>query len=89
MVQHLPHDPQNGYVPNGMSLEQAIALRASDPDRYQAEAFRTMKEHCSHTIELQARGADLRGHAAQAGLENAFDFEGFVPKYVRALFCRG
>jgi len=90
------HDPLNGYVPNGMTFEAAIALRASDPARYQAESFRTMKEHCLAMIELQRRGADtfdygnnLRGHAKEAGLANAFDFEGFVPKYIRPLFCEG
>jgi len=90
------HDPLDGYVPNGMELERALALRSADPERYQAESFRTMKEHVLAMIELQRRGADtfdygnnLRGHARQAGLENAFDFEGFVPKYVRPLFCQG
>jgi urocanate hydratase len=90
------HDPLDGYVPNGMALEDALALRKSDPERYQRESFRTMVEHCRAMIALQARGADtfdygnnLRGHAQQAGLENAFDFEGFVPKYVRPLFCEG
>jgi urocanate hydratase len=90
------HDPLDGYVPNGMTLEAALALRSSDPELYQKESFRTMVEHTKAMIELQARGADtfdygnnLRGHAKQAGLENAFDFEGFVPKYVRPLFCEG
>jgi urocanate hydratase len=79
-----------------MSLEDALALRASGPKEYEARSFATMKEHCSLMIELQSRGADtfdygnnLRGHAQEAGLENAFDFEGFVPKYVRPLFCEG
>jgi urocanate hydratase len=90
------HDPLNGYVPSGMTLAEALALREADPDRYQRESFRTMVDHTKAMIELQARGADtfdygnnLRGHAKQAGLENAFDFEGFVPKYVRPLFCEG
>jgi len=90
------HDPLGGYVPNGMRLEAALALRASDPERYQRESFRTMVAHCQSMIELQARGADtfdygnnLRGHAKEAGLANAFDFEGFVPKYIRPLFCEG
>ena len=90
------HDPLEGYVPNGMTLEAALALRASDPDRYQRESLRTMVAHCKAMIELQSRGADtfdygnnLRGYAREAGLENAFDFEGFVPKYVRPLFCEG
>ena len=90
------HDPLAGYVPNGMDLAAAEALRSSDPKGYQQESFRTMKEHCLQMIELQERGADtfdygnnLRGHAKEAGLENAFDFEGFVPKYIRPLFCEG
>jgi urocanate hydratase len=90
------HDPLDGYVPNGMTLADALALRTRDRERYLAESFRTMKEHCASMIELQRRGADtfdygnnLRGHALEAGLANAFDFEGFVPKYVRPLFCEG
>jgi len=90
------HDPLDGYVPNGMTFQEALALRSADPERYQAESFRTMVDHTKAMIELQTRGADtfdygnnLRGHALQAGLQNAFDFEGFVPKYVRPLFCEG
>ncbi len=90
------HDPLDGYVPDGMTYEQALALRTDDPARYQEESFRTMKAHCVQMIELQAMGADtfdygnnLRGHAQQAGLENAFDIEGFVPRYIRPLFCEG
>ena len=90
------HDPLGGYVPDGMTFEEALVLRASDPDRYQRESFRTMRRHCEQMIELQSRGADtfdygnnLRGHAREAGLANAFDFDGFVPKYVRPLFCEG
>jgi len=92
------HDPIGGYVPGGMTLEEALALRASDPNRYEAESFRTMREHVQLMNALQARGADtfdygnnLRGHAEQSGLphEEAFAFEGFVPKYVRPLFCEG
>ncbi|MEM9380350.1 MAG: urocanate hydratase [Planctomycetota bacterium] len=90
------HDPLGGYVPSGMSLQDALALRDADPARYQELSFATMVEHCRLMIDLQARGADtfdygnnLRGHAREGGLENAFDFEGFVPKYVRPLFCEG
>ncbi len=92
------HDPLNGYVPNGMPYAAALALRGSDPERYQRESLRTMKDHVRSMLALQARGADtfdygnnLRGHAQQAGLprEEAFGFEGFVPKYVRPLFCEG
>lgn len=90
------HDPLDGYVPDGMSYEQALELRASDPKRYEEESFRTMIDHCKAMIELQSRGADtfdygnnLRGHAKQAGFADAFAFEGFVPKYIRPLFCEG
>ncbi|MCP4241522.1 MAG: urocanate hydratase [bacterium] len=90
------HDPLGGYVPDGMDLKAALALRESDPKRYEKESYRTMVDHCKLMIELQDRGADtfdygnnLRGHAKEAGLENAFDFEGFVPKYIRPLFCEG
>ena len=90
------HDPLGGYVPDGMTFDAALALRESDPDQYQVESFRTMVRHCEQMILIQSRGADtfdygnnLRGHAQQAGLKNAFDFEGFVPKYIRPLFCEG
>jgi urocanate hydratase len=90
------HDPLGGYVPNGMSFADALALRASDPDRYQEESLRTMKDHVRAMLALQERGADtfdygnnLRGYAHEAGLEEAFGFDGFVPKYVRPLFCEG
>jgi urocanate hydratase len=90
------HDPLNGYVPNRIGYAQALALRTSDPKRYEKESFRTMVDHCKAMLELQRRGADtfdygnnLRGHAAQTGFAEAFGFEGFVPKYVRPLFCEG
>ena len=92
------HDPLNGYVPNKTSLEAALALRARDPAGYEQQSLRTMMDHVRAMLELQRRGADtfdygnnLRGHAHQAGLmrAEAFGFEGFVPKYVRPLFCEG
>lgn len=90
------HDPLNGYVPSGMTEPEAAQLRASDRGEYERRSFDTMKRHCELMIELQSRGADtfdygnnLRGHAKEAGLENAFDFEGFVPKYIRPQFCEG
>ena len=90
------HDPLGGYVPKGMPYAAALALRKKDPAAYERESFRTMVDHCKAMIELQHRGADtfdygnnLRGHAAQAGYKDAFGFEGFVPKYVRPLFCLG
>jgi len=90
------HDALNGYVPNGMTLAEALALRVDDPDRYVAEAMRTMAEHVRAMRDLQDRGAvtfdygnDIRGKAQTAGVEDAFDIPGFVPEYIRPLFCAG
>ncbi len=90
------HDELNGYVPNGLSFADALALRRADPGRYKAEAYRTMAEHMRAMIELQRRGAvtfdygnNLRGQALKAGVANAFDVVGFVPLYIRPLFCEG
>jgi urocanate hydratase len=90
------HDPLGGYVPRGLSLADAVRLRKSDPGAYERRSLDTMVDHCRAMIELQSRGADtfdygnnLRGFAKAHGLENAFDFEGFVPKYIRPLFCEG
>jgi urocanate hydratase len=90
------HDPLNGYVPNGMSYEAALALRRDDPQRYQAEAVRSMGEHVRAMLDLQKRGAitfdygnNIRAQAQKAGVENAFDIPGFVPAYIRPLFCEG
>ena len=89
------HDPLR-YVPNGMTLEEALALREDDPARYQAEAFRTMAEHCAAMVEMQRRGAvvfdygnNLRQRAYDHGVEEAFSYPGFVPAYIRPLFCEG
>jgi urocanate hydratase len=90
------HDPLNGYVPNRMSYEQALALRKDDPPRYMAEARRSMGEHVRAMLDLKARGSvvfdygnNIRAEAKKAGVENAFDFPGFVPAYIRPLFCEG
>jgi urocanate hydratase len=90
------HDELNGYVPNGMSYEDAIALRSSDPERYIKESYRAIAEHVTAMLELQNKGAivfdygnNIRGQAMIAGVENAFDFPGFVPAYIRPLFCEG
>jgi urocanate hydratase len=90
------HDPLNGYVPNGMSYEQALDLRQADPTRYMAEARRSMGEHVRAMLDLKERGAivfdygnNIRAEAQKAGVENAFDFPGFVPAYIRPLFCEG
>jgi urocanate hydratase len=90
------HDPLNGYVPNRMSYEQALALRAAEPERYMAEARRSMGEHVQAMLDLQARGSvvfdygnNIRAEAQKAGVSNAFDLPGFVPAYIRPLFCAG
>jgi len=90
------HDALNGYVPNRMSYAEALALRESDPDKYIAAAMRAMAEHCRAMLEMQKRGAitfdygnNLRGQALEAGVKNAFDYPGFVPEYIRPLFCEG
>ncbi len=90
------HDELNGYVPNRMSLAAALGLRRSDPGRYKVEAYRTMAEHMRAMLELQRRGAvtfdygnNLRGQAVKAGVDDAFEVIGFVPLYIRPLFCEG
>ena len=90
------HDALQGYVPNGLSYADALKLRESDPDRYIAESMRSMADHVRAMLEMQKRGAitfdygnNIRGQALQAGVANAFDFEGFVPLFIRPLFCEG
>ena len=90
------HDELAGYVPNGRTLEEALELRRRDPRAYARESYRTMAEHCRSMLELQRAGAvafdygnNLRGQAKSAGVEDAFDFPGFVPAYIRSLFCEG
>ncbi|MDA1114271.1 MAG: urocanate hydratase [Planctomycetota bacterium] len=91
------HDPLGGYVPDGMTLAEANALRESDPVEYQKHSFATMGRHVERMLELQKRGSEtfdygnnLRAFAQEeAGVENAFDFPGFVPAYIRPLFCEG
>ncbi len=90
------HDPLNGYVPTGLSLQEAMELRKSDPKAYEKRSIDTMAEHVRHMLTLQDRGSitfdygnNLRAYAQQGGVENAFDFPGFVPAYIRPLFCEG
>ena len=90
------HDALNGYVPNGMRLSEAIELRRTDPDRHIAESTRAMGEHVQAMLELQRRGAvtfdygnNIRAQAKLAGVDNAFDIVGFVPLFIRPLFCEG
>ncbi len=90
------HDPLNGYVPAGLALEEAERLRTSDPDEYVRQAMESMRVHCEAIVDLQDMGAlavdygnNLRGMALDAGFENAFAYPGFVPEYIRPLFCEG
>ena len=90
------HDPLNGYVPNHMSLQEAIHLRAQDPQEYLTRSFRTMGAHVEAMLDLQKKGAvtfdygnNLRTQATKAGVKNAYDIPGFVPEYIRPLFCEG
>ncbi len=90
------HDPLNGYIPAGLSLEQAAELRKNDPDQYIKRAKESMGAHVRAMLELQARGAvvfdygnNIRQQAQDVGVANAFDFPGFVPAYIRPLFCEG
>jgi urocanate hydratase len=90
------HDPLNGYVPNRVSYEEALALRETDPARYMAESRRAMGEHVHAMLKLKEMGAvafdygnNIRAEARKAGVANAFDIPGFVPEYIRPLFCEG
>jgi urocanate hydratase len=90
------HDPLNGYVPNGMTLEQATELRESDPKAYLEKSLNAMARHVEGMLRLQKMGSvtfdygnNIRTFAFQQGVENAYDFPGFVPAYIRPLFCEG
>ena len=90
------HDPRNGYLPAGWTLAEAAAARTSDPARIERAARASMKVHVQAMLDLQARGAvafdygnNIRQMALEEGLANAFDFPGFVPAYIRSLFCEG
>jgi urocanate hydratase len=90
------HDPLSGYVPRNMTLSEAAELRSSDPETYIDRSRQTMADHVRAMLELQARGAhtfdygnNLRAEAQEGGAENAFNFPGFVPAYIRPLFCEG
>ena len=90
------HDALNGYVPNGIGFEEANRLRDRNPDQYIARSMAAMAEHVRAMLALQQRGAiafdygnNIRAQARQAGVVNAFDIPGFVPEYIRPLFCEG
>ncbi|MGQ9603790.1 MAG: urocanate hydratase [bacterium] len=90
------HDPLGGYVPNGMTLEEAIKLRKSNPKEYVDRAMKAIATHCRAMLGFKQKGSvvfdygnNIRGEAKKAGVENAFDFPGFVPAYIRPMFCVG
>ncbi len=90
------HDTLNGYVPMGMKFEEAVELRKSDPQKYIKLSKDTISAHVKAMLEMQSKGAitfdygnNIRGEAKDNGVENAFDIPGFVPEYIRPLFCDG
>lgn len=90
------HDPLVGYIPYTLSLEEANQLRSADPEKYIQLSYAAMKRHVELMLELQSEGAvtfdygnNLRARAHEAGLKEAFNFPGFVPAYIRPLFCEG
>ncbi len=90
------HDELNGYVPGGMSLEAALDLRQSNPTRYIEQSIASMRTHVEAMITCQKRGAivfdygnNIRAQAEKGGCKEAFAFKGFVPEFIRPLFCEG
>lgn len=90
------HDPLNGYIPEGYTLEEAVALRKQDPDAYTALSTKSMARHVEAMLAFQKNGSivfdygnNLRQVAFDTGIKNAFDFPGFVPAYIRPLFTEG
>jgi urocanate hydratase len=90
------HDALNGYVPGKMTLAEALKLRQKDPQEYTKRAYESMAAHVEAMLAMQKRGAvtfdygnNIRGQAYRAGVKNAFDFPGFVPAFIRPMFCDG
>ena len=90
------HDPLNGYIPRGYTEKEAIQLRESNPEKYTKKSYETMGDHVKAMLAFQKKGShtfdygnNLRAGAQKVGVENAFDFPGFVPAYIRPLFCEG
>jgi urocanate hydratase len=90
------HDPLEGYIPAGLSVEEAAGLRARDPDEYLRRARESIAKHVEALLEYVRAGSyvfdygnNLRGEAHEGGVEDAFTYPGFVPAYIRPLFCRG
>jgi urocanate hydratase len=90
------HDPMVGYLPDGLSVEESAVLREAKPDLYIEKVYNAMAMHVRYMLKLQEMGAvtfdygnNLRARAEEHGVKNAFDFPGFVPAYIRPLFCEG
>ncbi len=90
------HDELNGYIPEGLTVMEAVRLRKKDPKGYIKRAYESMVRHCGAMIRFQKAGSvvfdygnNLRGQAEIGGLKNAFAYPGFVPAYIRPLFCEG
>ncbi len=90
------HDELGGYIPKGLSVEEAASLRTSDPEEYVRRSYESMAAHLRAMLELQKMGSvvfdygnNIRAQGAKAGVEDAFAFKGFVPLYIRPMFCEG
>ena len=90
------HDPLNGYIPAGLTLEEAATLRQDDPEQYKRRSLDSMADHVRAMLELKRKGSvtfdygnNIRAHAQLAGVRDAFEIPGFVPEYIRPLFCQG
>ncbi|MCO5142430.1 MAG: urocanate hydratase [Oligoflexia bacterium] len=90
------HDPLNGYYPHDLSIEESLELRKNDPQKYKNLSIQSMGKHVSLMLDLMKMGShtfdygnNIRAYAKEAGIKNAFDFPGFVPAYIRPLFCEG
>ncbi len=90
------HDELNGYFPQGLSFEEALSLRKTDPEKYKDMALNSMADHVRAILEMKEKGAvafdygnNLRAQAMKRGVDNAMDYPGFVPAYIRELFCQG
>lgn len=90
------HDPLNGYIPTSHTLEEAKILREKDPEGYREKSLKSMARHVGFMLEMQKKGSitfdygnNIRAFARMGGEKNAFDFQGFVPEFIRPLFCEG
>jgi len=90
------HDELNGYIPEGLTVSEAVKLRKANPTDYIKRSYESMVRHCEAMLRFKSAGSivfdygnNLRGQAKKGGLKNAFDYNGFVPEYIRPLFCSG